>query len=79
MAGVVGGTTSAFITSIVMVFEMTQNYNNILPVMMTVAFAYLVRIYFSPESIYTLKIFRRGFPLPQGLQANTSILKKNRT
>jgi len=76
MAGMVGGTTSAFITAIIIVFEVTQNYSNILPVMITVAFAYLVRAYFSPESIYTLKIFRRGFSLPQGLQANMSRRKK---
>ena len=70
MAGVVGGATSAFITAIVMIAEITQDYNSLLPMMMTAALAYFVRAHFSPESIYTLKVFRRGYSLPQGLQAN---------
>jgi CIC family chloride channel protein len=70
MAGIVGGTTGAFVTAIVLMFEITRDYSNLLPIMLTVAIAYHIRVYLCPQSIYTLKIFRQGFLLPQGLQAN---------
>jgi CIC family chloride channel protein len=69
MAGILGGTTGAFVTAIVLMFEITRDYFNFLPIILTSAIAYFTRVYFSPESIYTLKIFRQGYPLPQGLQA----------
>ena len=72
MAGMVGATTSAVVTAIVMVFEQTRDYAAILPIIMTVALAYVVRVQLTPESIYTLKLARRGHGIPQGLQAALS-------
>src|SRR5262249_4437848 len=69
MAGMVGGTTGAVITGTIMIFEMTRAYTVILPVILTVALASVVRNSLSPSTIYTLKLVRRGEIAPQGLQA----------
>lgn len=69
MAGLTGGTTGAVITSILMIFEITQDYSNLLPIMFTASIAYIVRVYLCPQSIYTLKFYRKGYTLPQGLQS----------
>jgi len=69
MAAMVGGTTGAGITAIVMVFEMTRDYTVILPVILTVVVAGAVRQWCSAPTIYTLKLLRRGHIVPQGLQA----------
>lgn len=68
MAGVMGSGTGAIMTAIVMTFEMTRDYATILPIMITVSLAYAIRLRLSSESIYTLKLFRRGFILPKGLE-----------
>jgi CIC family chloride channel protein len=67
MAAIVGGTTGAAVTAIIMVFEMTRDYTAILPVILTVAIASAVRQWLSPATIYTLKLQRRGHVVPQGL------------
>ena len=70
MAGMVGGTTSAAITAIVMIFEMTRDYGVIVPMTITVAISYGVRKVLLKESIYTLKLARRGHYMPEALQTN---------
>jgi CIC family chloride channel protein len=69
MAGMIGGCTGAIMTAIIMASEMTLDTHVILPVIITAGIAYGVRKYFSIESIYTLKLLRRGKILPEGLQA----------
>ena len=73
MAAMVGATTSAVVTAIVMIFEQTRDYSAILPIITAVALAYVVRVRLTPESIYTLKLARRGRGIPQGLQAAMSV------
>lgn len=73
MAGMVGATTAAVVTAIVLVFEQARDFSAILPVITTVALAYVVRVRLTPESIYTLKLARRGHGVPQGLQAAMSV------
>ncbi|HQU43847.1 MAG TPA: chloride channel protein, partial [Pirellulales bacterium] len=70
MAGVVGGATGAAMAAIVMIFEMTLDYNVIVPMTITVALSYEVRRALSPESIYTMKLARRGHHMPDALQTN---------
>ena len=70
MAGMVGSTTGAAITSIAMIFEMTFDYNVILPMTLTVAIAYEVRKMLSRESIYTFKLVRRGHRIPDSMISN---------
>jgi chloride channel protein, CIC family len=69
MAAMVGGTTGAAITATIMTFEMTRDYTVILPVILTVTLASAVRHWLLPDTIYTLKLQRRGHVVPQGLQA----------
>ena len=75
MAGVVGGATGATMAAIVMIFEMTLDYNVIIPITITVALSYGVRKVLCPESIYTLKLTRRGHHIPSALYANFSHVK----
>jgi CIC family chloride channel protein len=70
MAGMVGGATGAAMAAIVMIFEMTLSYPLILPMTITVAITYGVRKMLISESIYTLKLVRRGRYMAQALQAN---------
>jgi CIC family chloride channel protein len=69
MAGMVGGATGAAITAIVMIFEMTLDYNVVLPMTVTVAISYGVRKFLCKDSIYTLKLTRRGHYMPESMQA----------
>jgi CIC family chloride channel protein len=76
MAGIVGGATGAAMASIVMIFEMTLDYNVIVPVTITVALSYGIRKIFLKESIYTLKLIRRGHDVPDSLEANYHVLNR---
>jgi chloride channel protein, CIC family len=78
MAGMVGGATGAAVTAIVMIFEMTLNYNVILPITITVALSYGARTFICRESIYTLKMKRRGHILPYMLQTNFDQVRQAR-
>ena len=69
MAGGIGGTTGAVLTAIIMVTEMTGDYNVMLPVIISVTTAYAVRKSLMRDSIYTLKLTRRGHIVPEGLQS----------
>ena len=70
MAGIVGGSTGAAMTAIVMIFEMTLDYNVIIPLTITVAISYEIRKILSKESIYTLKLSRRGHFIPDAMRKN---------
>jgi len=70
MAAAVGGATGAAMTAIVMIFEMTLDYSIILPITVAVALAYGIRAHWIKESIYTLKLTRRGHTLPDALRSN---------
>ena len=78
MAGLVGGATGAAMTAIVMIFEMTLDYNVIIPMTITVAISYGIRKFLSTESIYTLKNVRRGHYMPEALQANMQFIRRLR-
>jgi len=76
MAGVVGGATSAAMASIVMIFEMTLDYNVIVPMTITVAISYGVRRMLCRESIYTMKLSRRGHFLPEALRTGPQFVRR---
>jgi CIC family chloride channel protein len=76
MAGMIGGSTGAALAAIVMIFEMTLDYNVIIPMTLTVAIAYEVRKLLSPESIYTFKLVRRGHRIPEALGTNAHFFRK---
>ncbi|MFH1891253.1 MAG: chloride channel protein [Candidatus Zixiibacteriota bacterium] len=66
MAAVVSGTTYAPITALLIIFEMTGDYRIVLPLMIVVVSATLVASRITNESIYTLKLIRRGINLRGG-------------
>lgn len=68
MAGMIGSITGAVLTAIVMLFEMTRDYNVVLPVILTVSFSYLTRTLLSRESIYALKLRQKRHFVKEGLQ-----------
>jgi len=73
MAGFVGAATGAVMTAIVMIFEMTRDYNIIIPLMITVSIAYGIRRLLFDDSIYSLKLTRRGHTIPQSMQTYWSV------
>jgi CIC family chloride channel protein len=60
MGAVFAGAAQAPLTSIVIIFEMTGDYRIILPIMTAAVISTLVAHYVSRDTIYTLKISRRG-------------------
>jgi chloride channel protein, CIC family len=66
MAAFFSGAARAPITSILILFEMTGDYRIILPLMLTTVISTLISRIISKESIYTLKLARRGVHLSQG-------------
>jgi len=60
MAAVFAGAAHAPITAILILFEMTQDYRIILPLMFATVVSTVLSQWHEPESIYTLKIKRRG-------------------
>lgn len=75
MAGLVGGATGAVFTAVVMIYEMTRDYHVMLPTLITVAVAYGVRYAVQPESIYTLKLVRRGHHIPKSIHTGVYMLR----
>jgi len=70
MGGVVAATTHAPITAIIIVFELTHDYKIILPIMITCMVSVLIVTKFQRESIYTLRLVRRGIKLKEGTDHN---------
>ncbi|MCP4568521.1 MAG: chloride channel protein [FCB group bacterium] len=66
MAALVGGTTHAPLTAILIIFEMTGDYRIILPLMVSVTFSTLVARHLFEHSIYTIKLVSRGVFLKGG-------------
>jgi CIC family chloride channel protein len=66
MAAVFSGAAHAPVTAILILFEMTGDYKIILPLMLATVISTLISRLISPESIYTLKLTRRGVHLRQG-------------
>jgi len=58
------------ITAILLLFEMTRDYTLILPLMSAVVISTLVARSFSRESIYTLRLVRRGIDIHRREQAD---------
>lgn len=63
MAGVFAGSAGAPVTAIMMLFEMTSDYNVILPLMITSVLSATLTSVVSKETIYTLKLVRRGLDI----------------
>ena len=66
MGAVVAAATSAPITGILLVFEMTNDYEIVLPLMLTTVIANLVARRIEPDSLYSGWLRRRGERIQQG-------------
>jgi len=78
MAAMVGGGTGAAMTAVTMIFEMTRDYDLVMPSIVAVALAIGVRRLLSPENIYTVKLVGRGHFVPKALHANMFLVRRAR-
>lgn len=58
MAGMVGSVTGVVITAILLILEITREFQLVLPIIITTLIAYVIRVKLHPESVYTLKLAR---------------------
>ena len=78
MAAMVGGGTGAAMTAVTMIFEMTRDYDLVMPSIIAVALAIGVRRLLSIENIYTIKLVGRGHFVPKALYANMFLVRQAR-
>ncbi|MCA8878804.1 MAG: chloride channel protein [Rhodobacteraceae bacterium] len=76
MAGIVGSSTGAALTSIMMIFEMTGDYTTTLPAIIAVVVAVGVRRSLMTDNIYTMKLTRRGHHIPRESRQHMFPLRK---
>ena len=76
MAALVAGTTHAPLTAMLILFELTDDYKIILPLMLATTVSTLIARWVASESIYTLKLSRRGLHIAEGI--DLSILESMR-
>ncbi|MGI8546040.1 MAG: chloride channel protein [Gemmatimonadaceae bacterium] len=66
MGAMIAGATNAPITAILLVFEMTDDYALVLPLMLTVVLSHVVARRFEPDSLYSGWLRRRGESIDHG-------------
>jgi chloride channel protein, CIC family len=76
MGAMVGSGTGAVMTAVTMIFEMTRDYDIVMPMIIAVALSVGVRRMLSAENIYTLKLYRRGHVIPKALHANMFLVRR---
>ncbi len=70
MGAVVAAATHAPITAIIIIFELTGDYKIILPLMLSSIIASFLAVGIHKESIYTMKLKRRGILFSGGREVN---------
>jgi CIC family chloride channel protein len=78
MGAMVGGGTGAVMTAVTMIFEMTRDYSIVMPMIVAVAMSICARQMLSRETIYTLKLVRRGRSIPKARHANMFLVRAAR-
>ncbi len=76
MAAMVGGGTGAAMTAVTMIFEMTRDYDLVMPLIVAVALAIGIRRLLSQENIYTVKLVGRRHFVPKALHANMFLVRR---
>jgi CIC family chloride channel protein len=61
-----------------MIFEMTLDYSIVMPMIVAVAMSIGVRRVLSRETIYTMKLVRRGRTIPNARHANMFLVRAAR-
>ncbi len=70
MGALVAGTTQAPITAILIIFELSNDYQIILPLMAACLISTIISSVMLKGSIYTLKLLRRGIDIHGGMEQN---------
>jgi CIC family chloride channel protein len=70
MAAVFAAVSRATFAAIIIIFELTLDYNIILPLMFSCVIADLIAWMFSEDTIYTKKLSLRGVHISQDMEAN---------
>jgi len=70
MSAMVAGTTHAPLTAFLVIFEMTGDYKLILPLMLCSILASFIASVIKRDSIYTMKLTRRGVDLSRGMEVS---------
>jgi len=78
MGAVFAGAARAPITAVLIIFELTGDYRIVLPLMVAIVLAAGVSHLVSSDSIYTLKLRRRGIDIMRGRAANIMTLLRVR-
>lgn len=76
MAAMVGGGTGAAMTAVTMIFEMTRDYDIVMPLIIAVAVSIGIRRLLSHENIYTIKLVARRHFIPKALHANMFLVRR---
>jgi chloride channel protein, CIC family len=76
MAAMVGGGTGAAMTAVTMIFEMTRDYDIVMPLIIAVAVSIGIRRLLSRENIYTIKLVARRHFIPKALHANMFLVRR---
>ena len=78
MASMVGASTGAAVMAILMIFEMTLDYNLIIPMILAASLAVGIRRLLSYENIYTIKLAWRGLHIPKDRHSNMFLVRHAR-
>ena len=70
MGAVLAATTHGPLHAILIIFEMTGDYKSIVPLMLSCIIAYIIASQINRESIFTLKLVRRGTDIKAGREVN---------
>ncbi len=70
MGAVAAAAMHAPITSILILFELTNDYRIILPLMTSIILSTVIKMHFFEESIYSLKLKRKGLQLTNEVEHN---------
>lgn len=70
MGAVVAGATHAPLTAILIIFELTSDYELIVPLMAACMLSTLIATRLREDSIYTVKLLRRGIDIRRGRDLN---------
>ena len=72
MGAVFAASARAPITAVLIIFELTREYSTILPLMLAIVIATAISARLSPDTIYTLKLRRRGIDVTRRTHARCS-------
>jgi CIC family chloride channel protein len=70
MGAVLAATTHGPLHAILIIFEMTGDYKSIIPLMLSCIIAYIIASQINRESIFTLKLVRRGTDIKASREVN---------